>query len=91
MGRRRSYLPADLCAQARVSQEQIYRGDSSDALCDVVFQTASVANVRTSPAGLTTMLACKTCVMACLSHTLHAPATADFHATGLLLETVHTH
>ena len=44
-GRRRSYLPADLCAQARVSQEQIYRGESSDALCDVVFQTASVANV----------------------------------------------
>ena len=44
--RRRCYLPADLCAQAQVSQEQVYRGESSDALCDVVFQTATVANVR---------------------------------------------
>ena len=31
-----------------MSQEQVYRGDSSDALCEVVFETASVANVRAS-------------------------------------------
>ncbi|KAK9862554.1 hypothetical protein WJX84_010151 [Apatococcus fuscideae] len=41
--RRRSYLPTDLCKQEKVTHEQLFRGESSEALCNVVFEVASVA------------------------------------------------
>ncbi|KAK9864897.1 hypothetical protein WJX84_007292 [Apatococcus fuscideae] len=41
--RRRSYLPTDLCKREDLSHEQLFRGESSDALCNVMFEVASVA------------------------------------------------
>ncbi|KAG2483804.1 hypothetical protein HYH03_017327 [Edaphochlamys debaryana] len=41
--RRRSYLPVELCAEARVSQEDIYSGEVSEGLRDVVHKVASLA------------------------------------------------
>ena len=43
--RRQTYLPIELLAQAGVSQEDLYRGQASDGLADVVFQVASNAKV----------------------------------------------
>ena len=43
--RRRSYLPTDLCKREDLSHEQLFRGESSDALCNVMFEVASVAKV----------------------------------------------
>lgn len=40
---RRSYLPVDLCAQHRVSQEDVYSGVVSEGLRDVVHAVASLA------------------------------------------------
>lgn len=40
---RRSYLPLDLCAEHKVSQEDIYRGNVTDGLCDVTFEVAAAA------------------------------------------------
>ncbi|KAG2433499.1 hypothetical protein HYH02_012617 [Chlamydomonas schloesseri] len=40
---RRSYLPVDLCAEARVSQEDVYSGAVSEGLRDVVHKVASLA------------------------------------------------
>jgi NADH dehydrogenase [ubiquinone] 1 alpha subcomplex assembly factor 6 len=42
--KRRSYLPLELCSQHKVSQEDIYRGEVSEGLCDVVFEVAAAAN-----------------------------------------------
>ncbi|EFJ41732.1 hypothetical protein VOLCADRAFT_77474, partial [Volvox carteri f. nagariensis] len=40
---RRCYLPVDLCAEARVSQEDVYSGVVSEGLRDVVHKVASLA------------------------------------------------
>ncbi|KXZ44272.1 hypothetical protein GPECTOR_70g503 [Gonium pectorale] len=40
---RRSYLPVDLCAESRVSQEDVYGGVVSEGLRDVVHKVASLA------------------------------------------------
>lgn len=40
---RRCYLPVDLCAEARVSQEDVYAGVVSEGLRDVVHKVASLA------------------------------------------------
>ncbi|GIL86937.1 hypothetical protein Vretimale_15529 [Volvox reticuliferus] len=40
---RRCYLPVDLCAEARVSQEDVYNGVVSEGLRDVVHKVASLA------------------------------------------------
>lgn len=40
---RRSYLPIDLCAEHKVSQEEVYRGVVSEGLRDVALKVASVA------------------------------------------------
>ncbi|GIL51418.1 hypothetical protein Vafri_7413 [Volvox africanus] len=40
---RRCYLPVDLCAAARVSQEDVYSGIVSEGLRDVVHKVASLA------------------------------------------------
>ncbi|GFR40690.1 hypothetical protein Agub_g1281 [Astrephomene gubernaculifera] len=40
---RRCYLPVDLCAEARVSQEDVYGGVVSEGLRDVVHKVASLA------------------------------------------------
>ncbi|KAG2442344.1 hypothetical protein HXX76_002430 [Chlamydomonas incerta] len=40
---RRSYLPVDLCAEARVSQEDVYSGVVSEGLRDVAHKVASLA------------------------------------------------
>lgn len=38
-------MPIDLCAKEGVSQEDLYRGQASEALNEVVFQIASIAKV----------------------------------------------
>lgn len=40
---KRSYLPMDLCAKHRVSQEAIYKGEVTEGLKDVVLEVATVA------------------------------------------------
>jgi NADH dehydrogenase [ubiquinone] 1 alpha subcomplex assembly factor 6 len=40
---RRTYLPLDLCAQHRLSQEDVYRAEASDAVRDVALQVACAA------------------------------------------------
>lgn len=41
--RRKSYLPLDLCAPHKVSQEDIYRGNVTEGLRDVTFAVAAAA------------------------------------------------
>lgn len=41
--KRRSYLPLELCSQHKVSQEDIYRGNITEGLCDVTFAVAAAA------------------------------------------------
>lgn len=40
---RRSYLPLELCAQRKVSQEDIFRGTVSEGLREVTFEVAAAA------------------------------------------------
>lgn len=42
--KRRSYLPLELCSQHKISQEDIYRGNVTEGLCDVIFEVAAAAN-----------------------------------------------
>ncbi|KAJ7558011.1 hypothetical protein O6H91_04G021300 [Diphasiastrum complanatum] len=44
VGYRRSYIPLELLAKHRFSEEEIYRGKETEALCNAVFELASVAN-----------------------------------------------
>ena len=47
-GRRRSYLPQDLCVREGVADEDVLRGQNSECVSNVAFEVAKQAKVSTS-------------------------------------------